>query len=74
MHSVGCLTWLPFTHCLQARYLVFNPVVLRPEWTVIVVLFNFVGYYIFRVANAEKNAFRNGNNPKSSFLSTVCLL
>lgn len=29
--------------------------------------FNFVGYYIFRSANGEKNAFRNGSNPKSEF-------
>jgi hypothetical protein len=65
MLSVGDLAWVPFTFCLQARYLVFNPVELGPVLTAVVVVFNFSGYYIFRVANAEKNDFRNGTNPKS---------
>jgi hypothetical protein len=66
MLSVGDLAWVPFAYCLQARYLVFTPVVLGPVWTVVILLFNFTGYYIFRTANAEKNDFRNGKNPKSS--------
>jgi hypothetical protein len=74
MLSVGDLAWVPFTYCLQARYLVFTPVVLGPIWTVVVVLFNFVGYYIFRTANAEKNDFRNGKNPKSLPISVICQL
>jgi len=65
MLSVGDLAWVPFVYCLQARYLVFTPVVLGPALTAVVVLFNFVGYYIFRTANAEKNDFRNGKNPKN---------
>ncbi|KAJ7880741.1 ERG4/ERG24 ergosterol biosynthesis protein [Mycena olivaceomarginata] len=71
MHSVGCLSWLPFSHSLQARYLVFTPVVLGPVWTTIAILFNCVGYYIFRVANAEKNDFRNGKNPKNLHFFTT---
>jgi hypothetical protein len=74
MLSVGDLAWVPFIYCLQARYLVFTPVVLGPMWTVVVVLFNFVGYYIFRTANAEKNDFRNGKNPKSLPISVICQL
>ncbi|KAJ7773363.1 ERG4/ERG24 ergosterol biosynthesis protein [Mycena metata] len=65
MLSVGDLAWVPFVYCLQARYLVFTPVVLGPALTAVVVLFNFVGYYIFRTANGEKNDFRNGKNPKN---------
>ncbi|KAF8211728.1 ERG4/ERG24 ergosterol biosynthesis protein [Mycena galopus ATCC 62051] len=72
MQSVGCLSWLPFTHSLQARYLVFAPVVLGPIRTAIIVLFNFVGYYIFRAANTEKNNFRKGKNPKNlQFFTTA---
>jgi hypothetical protein len=59
------LCWVPFVYCLQARFLVFNPVELGPLLAVVVVACNFTGYYIFRVANAEKNDFRNGKNPKS---------
>ncbi|KAJ7170767.1 ERG4/ERG24 ergosterol biosynthesis protein [Mycena crocata] len=65
MLSVGDLAWVPFVYCLQARYLVFNPIVLGPMWTAAVVVVNFTGYYIFRVANAEKNDFKNGKNPKN---------
>ncbi|KAJ7285085.1 ergosterol biosynthesis ERG4/ERG24 [Mycena rebaudengoi] len=59
------LCWVPFVYCLQARFLVFNPVELGPLLAVVVVACNFTGYYIFRVANAEKNDFRNGKNPKN---------
>ncbi|KAJ7475931.1 ERG4/ERG24 ergosterol biosynthesis protein [Mycena latifolia] len=65
MLSVGDLAWVPFVYSLQARYLVFSPVVLGPVAAVVVVMFNMVGYYIFRTANGEKNDFRNGTNPKN---------
>ncbi|KAJ7455367.1 ERG4/ERG24 ergosterol biosynthesis protein [Mycena galericulata] len=65
MLSVGDLAWVPFVYSLQARYLVFSPVELGPVWTVAVVLCNFIGYYIFRVANAEKDDFKKGRNPKN---------
>ncbi|KAJ6576588.1 ergosterol biosynthesis ERG4/ERG24 [Mycena vulgaris] len=65
MLSVGDLAWVPFVYSLQARYLVFTPVVLGPTVSAVVVLFNFTGYYIFRTANGEKNDFRNGKNPKN---------
>ncbi|KAK7033196.1 glycosyltransferase family 2 protein [Favolaschia claudopus] len=71
MLAVGDLTWVPFAYCLQARYLVSNPVELGPIWSTVIVIFNFVGYYIFRVANLEKNDFRNGKNPKNlQFMTT----
>jgi hypothetical protein len=67
MLAVGDLTWVPFVYSLQARYLVFKPVELGPLRAAGVVGLNLVGYYIFRGANGEKNAFRNGRNPKSEF-------
>ncbi|KAJ6516498.1 ergosterol biosynthesis ERG4/ERG24 [Mycena sanguinolenta] len=71
MQSVGCLSWLSFTHSLQARFFVFSPIALGSMRTAIIALFNSLGYYIFRVSNAEKNDFRNGKNPKNlQFLTT----
>ncbi|EJF63318.1 ERG4/ERG24 ergosterol biosynthesis protein [Dichomitus squalens LYAD-421 SS1] len=65
MLAVGDLAWVPFVYSLQARYLVFNQVELGPIYTAIIIAVNLAGYYIFRVANGEKNDFRNGRNPKN---------
>ncbi|WFD34125.1 Delta(14)-sterol reductase [Malassezia cuniculi] len=67
MLSVGDLAWVPFTYSLQARYLAFEPVHLGFLGILGVVVVQLVGYYIFRVANNEKNEFRKGNNPKSMY-------
>ncbi|KAF7327674.1 Glycosyltransferase family 2 protein [Mycena kentingensis (nom. inval.)] len=68
MLAVGDLAWVPFAYCLQARYLVFAPNELGPFYTTLICIANFTGYYIFRTANAEKNDFRSGQNPKSKYL------
>lgn len=65
MLSVGDLPWVPFTYCLQARYLAYYPLDLGVTFTCAILAVNALGYYIFRVSNAEKNDFRNGKNPKS---------
>jgi hypothetical protein len=65
MLAVGDLLWVPFVYSLQARYLAFNPVELGPLRSALVFAVHGLGYYIFRTANAEKNDFRNGKNPKS---------
>jgi len=67
MLAVGDLTFVPLTYTLQARYLAFHHVELGPLRTLGVLFVNFLGYYIFRDANGEKNNFRNGKNPKSEF-------
>lgn len=72
MLSVGDLTWVPFTYSLQARYLAFLPNDLGYIGTVAILAFNFLGYYIFRTANGEKDDFRKGNNPKSEFSLDCC--
>ena len=59
------ITIEPFLYSLQARYLVFNPIELGSFYTALILAVNLLGYHIFRVANAEKNDFRNGRNPKS---------
>ncbi|KAI0769971.1 ERG4/ERG24 ergosterol biosynthesis protein [Fomes fomentarius] len=58
------ITIEPFVYSLQARYLVFNPIELGPFYAAAIIGVKLLGYYIFRVANGEKNDFRNGRNPK----------
>ena len=78
MLSVGDLVWVPFVYSLQARYLAFHPKDLGYAWSAAILAVNFLGYWIFRSANNEKNEFRNGRNPKSQFhrqlsLCGICL-
>lgn len=66
MLAFGLYTWVPFTYTLQARYLVDFP--RTASWFEFgaILLLNFLGYYIFRSANSQKNEFRaNPNSPKS---------
>ncbi|KAF7354424.1 Glycosyltransferase family 2 protein [Mycena venus] len=71
MLTAGILSLVPFTYSLQARYLVLIPVVLGPVHMMMILGFNFMGYWIFREANAEKNDYRNGRNPKNlKFMTT----
>jgi Delta14-sterol reductase len=72
MLSVGDLAWVPFVYTLQARFLAFHPVQLGPVYSVLVLILNSTGYYIFRVSNGEKDDFRRGKNPKSMSLPAVC--
>ena len=66
MLAVGDLLWVPFVYSLQARYLVFQSKDLGYAWSAGIVAVNFLGYYIFRTSNNEKNDFRNGRNSKSA--------
>lgn len=66
MLAIGDLFWVTFTYGLQARYLALHPKDLGWFWTSAVVAVQILGYWIFRSSNAEKNAFRNGKNPKSA--------
>ncbi|KAH7100262.1 ERG4/ERG24 ergosterol biosynthesis protein [Auriculariales sp. MPI-PUGE-AT-0066] len=65
MLSVSDFHWVPFVYSLQARFLAFHPVALGPLGVVGALGTAAAGYYIFRVANLEKNDFRNGRNPKN---------
>jgi hypothetical protein len=66
MLAVGDLLWVPFVYSLQARYLAFRPKDLGYAWSALILAVNFLGYYIFRASNNEKNEFRNGRNSKST--------
>jgi len=71
MLAVGDLLWVPFVYSLQARYLAFRPKDLGYGWSAAILAVNFLGYYIFRTANNEKNEFRNGRNPKRTCLEVT---
>lgn len=71
MLSVGDLAWVPFIYSLQARFLAFHPVRLGLLRSLIIMGVQLTGFYIFRVANSEKNEFRQGRNPKNlQFMTT----
>lgn len=67
MLAVGDLTWVPFTYCYSARYLSLHLNDLGYVGTAAILGVQFLGYWIFRGANGEKNEFRQGRNPKSAF-------
>ncbi|TIB72323.1 hypothetical protein E3Q23_03440 [Wallemia mellicola] len=56
---------------MLARFLANHPNDLGMVGVFCIVALQLLGYYIFRVSNAEKNEFRTGNNPKNlQFLQT----
>mmetsp|Transcript_43519 Transcript_43519/g.111278 ORF Transcript_43519/g.111278 Transcript_43519/m.111278 type:complete len:423 (-) Transcript_43519:208-1476(-) len=58
MLAFGDITWVPFTYCLQARYLADNPRVLSDMEMGAILALKVMGYWIFRGANGQKNQFR----------------
>ena len=74
MLAFGDLVWLPFTYCIQARFLSFHPVHLGWAGTAAIVGVEALGLWIFRGSNSDKDAFRSGKNPKSELPhgTTLC--
>lgn len=72
MLAFGDLAWVPFTYSLQARYIVDHEVNL-PLWLAVCIFgLNFLGYWIFRGSNSQKNNFRRDpTNPKVNHLKTL---
>jgi delta14-sterol reductase len=71
MLSFGDIVWLPFTYCLQTRYLSVHPVSLGPYISIPLAVLG-SGYYIFRSTNNEKNRFRNNpQDPKVAHLKYI---
>ncbi|KAM5249008.1 7-dehydrocholesterol reductase isoform 2-T2 [Ctenodactylus gundi] len=54
----GDCVWLPYLYTLQGLYLVYHPVQLSTPHAMGVLLLGLVGYYIFRMANHQKDLFR----------------
>uniref|UniRef100_A0A8D0G6A7 Delta(14)-sterol reductase LBR n=1 Tax=Sphenodon punctatus TaxID=8508 RepID=A0A8D0G6A7_SPHPU len=67
MLAFGDLVWVPFIYSLQAFYLVNHPSEISWPTASAIVVLNIFGYYIFRGANSQKNAFRR--NPKDAKLA-----
>eukprot|EP00039_Didymoeca_costata_P022673 m.4979 g.4979 ORF g.4979 m.4979 type:complete len:474 (-) comp3151_c0_seq1:69-1490(-) len=69
MLAFGDLCWVPFTYTLQARYLVEHDPNLSFGAVCCICVLNFLGYFIFRSANSEKDRFRsNPNSPDCEHL------
>ncbi|KAI7886424.1 ERG4/ERG24 ergosterol biosynthesis protein [Lichtheimia hyalospora FSU 10163] len=58
MLAFGLYTWVPMNYTLQARYLVDFPRDMSYYEVAAVLALNGLGYFIFRSANSQKNAFR----------------
>lgn len=58
MLAFGDLSWVPFIYSLQARYLVDYDPQLSLTSLILISSVHFLGYYIFRSANSQKDAFR----------------
>ncbi len=62
MLAFGFVVWMPFNFSLQSQYLVYHQPELSWWAMVLLVLFNFAGYYIFRSSNLQKHRFRTQEN------------
>lgn len=62
MLAFGDLAWVPFVYSLQARYLVDRDPHLTTPYLVAAMIVQALGFYIFRSANSEKDAFRKDPN------------
>lgn len=58
MLAFGNLSWVPIMYGLQARYLADFPLDLNFFQLAGIVALQFLGYYIFRSANSQKDTFR----------------
>ena len=66
----GDLSWVPFIYSLQARYLVDYDPNLSSVSIMVIAVIHFLGYFIFRSANSQKDAFRRDpSSPEVSHLS-----
>ena len=57
--------WLPFLYTLQAGYLMNNPIKLGNLLFTLILIFGLIGYLIFRIANYQKDTFRNSKSNKN---------
>lgn len=72
MLAFGDLVWVPFVYSQQTRYLSVHPLSLGPVGLAGMLSLIGLGFYIFRSANLQKNAFRtNPNDPKVAHLKYI---
>jgi delta14-sterol reductase len=58
MLAFGDLAWVPFIYSLQTRYLVDRDPHLSVAQLSLCVVVQMLGYFVFRSANSQKDAFR----------------
>jgi delta14-sterol reductase len=58
----GNYWWMWFAFCVQGWYLVHDNTRIAPAIQIAIVTFFFVGYYIFRTSNSQKNSFKTDPN------------
>lgn len=59
MLAFGDMAWVPFVYSLQARYLVDYDPGFKKSTLLILCVMQFLGYWIFRGANGQKDRFRS---------------
>ena len=62
--AFGDCVWLPFLYTLQAVYLCNDPVILSNFAFFLILVIGLIGYIIFRLANYQKNMFRQSDVTK----------
>ncbi|KAL6926136.1 erg24, C-14 sterol reductase [Hanseniaspora valbyensis] len=70
MLAFGDLSLVPFTYCLQARYLSCNVIELANWQLGLITATMCIGYYIFHSANQQKSDFRQGKLPHLKSIQT----
>lgn len=70
MLSWGDSVWLPFMYTLQGYYLLNHPVELSTSATWCIALLGLGGYFLFRSANNQKEAFRQSQGKAKIFGET----
>ncbi|SMN19530.1 similar to Saccharomyces cerevisiae YNL280C ERG24 C-14 sterol reductase, acts in ergosterol biosynthesis [Maudiozyma saulgeensis] len=70
MLSFGDLTFVPFTFCLQARFLSVNANKLGQNKVIFITSLMALGYYIFHSANKQKSDFKQGKLPNLKSIQT----
>lgn len=68
----GDYVFIPFAFCVQCHYLLGYPDFDSPIVPILVLVLFFIGYYIFRTANSQKNQYKTnptqpiwGEKPKT---------
>ncbi|QEU59808.1 Erg24 [Kluyveromyces lactis] len=70
MLAFGDLSLVPFTYCLQARYLAVSPIEFGLPHSTLIVIIMLLGYWIFHSANKQKSDFRQGKLPQLKSIQT----
>ncbi|GMM35525.1 delta(14)-sterol reductase [Saccharomycopsis crataegensis] len=60
MLAFGDLSLVPFTYCLQSRYLSLKPIHLGAATDVAILALMFFGYYVFHQSNQQKSDWKLG--------------